>query len=188
MKEEPEHLKSLYRISMPMIMFFTSTSINLFQNFIFNIVGKRKGVTISYNIGLQVFSFLNFVGSSFWTYLADKTRNHQAIFFFNCIMYGVLAFFLFMIDNFQSVNLKLNLILFITICREFTLSGFTSIMFALIINYCKRYNYDNSLLGMANVCYNSGVAFAMFLNWAISYFFHNYNIVGIFVSFFIFIA
>lgn len=165
-----------------------STSINLFQNFIFNEISKNEGVTIRYNVGLQSFSLLNFFGSVFWTLLADKKRNHQSIFFFNCVVYGILALFLFLISGLKSVQLKLSAILIITVLREFTLGGFTSIMYALVLNYCARHNYDNSLIGVVNICYNFGIAFAMFINYLIALFTVDYKITCIFILFSLFIS
>lgn len=160
--------KRKHFIAISMSMFLLSTSINLFQTFIFNEVSKIDGITLRYNIGLQIFSFLNFCGSFFWTYLADKTHRHLTISFVSCIFYGILAFLLFFASSIESITLKMIYLVIITICREFTLGGFLPIMFAVILNYCNRNGYDHSLLGLANIWFNFGTAHAMLINFIIS--------------------
>lgn len=187
-QREPDNIRRIHYISISTIMFLISTSINLFQNFIFNEISKKDGVTMRYNVGLQTFSVLNFFGSFFWTFLADKKRNHQIILLFNCVIYGVLALFLFLINGLRSVQLKLTAILIITVFREFTLGGFTSIVYALVMNYCTGFDYDSSLLGIVNICFNFGIAFAMFLNYLIALIAIKYKTQCIFLFFSFFVC
>lgn len=155
-------------ITFNIIMFLLSGSISLFQNFIFNIVNKSEHVTFRFNCCLQIFSIFNFLGSFFWTYIADKKKNHNQIFVLNSFIYGFCVFCLLFFKDIKNEFSQILIITLLTICREFTLGSFLPIIYALILNFCTRKHVDTSYIGISTIFYNFGTAFAMFIAYLIA--------------------
>lgn len=150
-------------------IFFTFLCIFSFQNFLFNIVSQCKHINFRYNCSLQIFGLLNFFGSFFWCYVADKRLNHNNILALNIVMYVLLVLVLLFAKNISAKILQITLITTTTICREFTLGGILPVFFALTLNYMKKEEIPNSRLMFVNISSILGHIAAMFLPFAISY-------------------
>nr|QDQ29472.1 MFS [Trachipleistophora hominis] len=150
------------------IIFLTYSCVFSFQNFLFNIVNQCKYVDFRYNCSLQVFSVLNFIGSFFWCYIADRRENHNNVLAFNISMYIVLIIFVLIASRITNSVYQIVSITIITIFREFTLGGILPVFFALVLNYMKRKRIQESKLVMINIFSILGNACVMFIMPVIS--------------------
>ncbi|ELA47094.1 hypothetical protein VCUG_01455 [Vavraia culicis subsp. floridensis] len=150
------------------IIFLTYSCVFSFQNFLFNIVNQCKYIDFRYNCSLQVFSILNFVGSFFWCYIADKRENHNNVLAFNISMYIVLIIFVLVAGRITNSLYQIVTITAITILREFTLGGILPVFFALVLNYMKRKKIHESKLVVINIFSILGNACVMFIMPVIS--------------------
>lgn len=154
-------------ITFCLISYFNSFAFSLFQNFIFDFVSQHKNITFRFNCGLQILSICNFVGSFFWTFIADKTFKHHYIQIFNSILYGLTVAGLITTKKIESAKIQAIIVIFLTLVREFTLGSFGGVSQGLQLNYLIRSGQSLSYISLISISQNLGTFSAMLSSYAI---------------------